>query len=204
MPIEFGLTDECINTKYAPLAALSVLYQHERRLQPLDSVEIAMKTRDFTPIDKLCQVLISILAGCETISEVNTRLKPEVGLAQIWHWDRFADQSCLSETLDALTQMNIDQLRGAVTDIWHSQSRIVHHDWRGHLYLDFDLSGLPCGKQAEKSQKGYFSGKKTSPVANWPVSVALNTEKRSGQDSIQATVTRSVASVRQCWQPKVH
>jgi hypothetical protein len=111
-------------------------------------------------------VLISILAGCETISEVNTKLKPELGLARIWQWDRFVDQSCLAETLDALTLMNIDELRCAVTDIWRSQSRISCHDWRGHLYLDFDLSGLPCGKQAEKSQKGYFSGKKTSLVAN--------------------------------------
>jgi len=34
------------------------------------------------------------------------------------------------------------------------------------LELDFDLSGLPCGKQAEKSVKGYFSGKKTSPDGN--------------------------------------
>ena len=46
--------------------------------------------------------------------------------------------------------MNIDELRCAVTEIWRSQSQIAHHDWRGHLYLDFDLSGLPCGKQAEK------------------------------------------------------
>ena len=166
MPIEFGLTDELTNTKYAPLIALSALYQHERRLRPLDDVKIAMKTCDFTPQDKLCQVLISILAGCETISEVNTKLKPEIGLAQISQWDRFVDQSCLSETLDALTLTNIDELRCAVTAIWRSQSRIAYHDWRGHLYLDFDLSGLPCGKQAEKSQKGYFSGKKTSRVVN--------------------------------------
>ena len=79
MPIEFGLTDEMTNTKYAPLVALSVLYQQEKQLQPVDRVKIAMKTRDFTPQDKLCQVLISILAGCETISEVNSKLKPELG-----------------------------------------------------------------------------------------------------------------------------
>lgn len=161
MTIEFGLTDEMTNTRYAPLAALSVLYQQKKRLQALEFVKIAMKTRDFSPVDKLQQVLLSILAGCETISEVNGKLRPESGLAQIWQWDRFADQSCLSETLDALTQMNIDQLRLAVTDIWRSHSLVHQHDWRGFLCLDFDLSGLPCGKQAEESQKGYFSGKKT-------------------------------------------
>jgi hypothetical protein len=57
--------------------------------------------------------------------------------------------------------MNIEQLRQAVSQILHQQGQTVNHDWRGHLYLDFDLSGLPCGKKAQESQKGYFSGKKT-------------------------------------------
>lgn len=95
-----------------------MLYQQEKRLQPLESVKIAMKTRDFTPTAKLSQVLLSILAGCDTLSEVNVKLKPEVGLARIWQWERFADRSCLSETLDALTLMNIEELRRAETQIW--------------------------------------------------------------------------------------
>jgi hypothetical protein len=58
--------------------------------------------------------------------------------------------------------MNIEQLRTATTAIWHSLSQTRQHDWRGFLLLDFDLSGLPCSPRAEASQKGYFSGKKTS------------------------------------------
>jgi hypothetical protein len=61
MPIEFGLTDEWTNSNYAPLAALSVLYQQEKRLQPLESVKIAMKTRDFTLTAKLSQRMDSSL-----------------------------------------------------------------------------------------------------------------------------------------------
>lgn len=160
MTIEFGFTDEMTNTRYAPLALLGLMYRQGKRLQALEKVKIDMKRRDFRPTDKLCQVLVSILAGCETLSEVNVKLRPERGLAQLWNWDRFADQSCLSETLDALTLMNIAELRCAVTDIWSLQSQLSQHDWRGHLCLDFDLSGLPCGPAAEKSQKGYFSGKK--------------------------------------------
>jgi hypothetical protein len=166
MTTEFGFTDELVNTRYAPLAALSVHYQQNLTLKSLEGVQIPMKERDFGSSDKLIQVLLSILAGCETLSEVNIRLKPEIGLAKVWQWDRFADQSSLSRTLDALTLMNIDQLRGATTHIWNAYSLTRHHDWRAYLWLDFDLSGLPCGKQAEKSQKGYFSGKKTSRDAN--------------------------------------
>ena len=103
MTIEFGLTDELVNTQYAPLAALCVHYQEKRMLKPLEVMSIPMKKRDFNATGKLVQVLLSILAGCETVSEVNVRLKPEISLAKVWHWDRFADQSGLSRTLDALT-----------------------------------------------------------------------------------------------------
>lgn len=162
MTLEFGHTDEFVNTQYAPLAALLAHFQQNQVFKPLSAVTIEMKSRDFTPQDKLRQVVVSILAGCRTLSEVNQKLKPEVALAQVGGWPRFADQSGLSRTLDELTLMNITQLRQAETEIWRMHSQIQHHDWRGHLWLDFDLSGLPCGKRATASQKGYFSGKKTA------------------------------------------
>lgn len=161
MAIEIGFTDDLTNTQYAPLAALSAHYQQNRVFDPLEQVLIPMKEREFRPADKLTQVLASILAGCETLSEVNLRLKSEPGLASVWGWERFADQSSLSRTLDALTLMNIEQLRRSTTAIWWTHSQIRTHDWRGFLWLDFDLSGLPCSPRAEESQKGYFSGKKT-------------------------------------------
>ena len=162
MDIEFDLTDDNFNTQYAPMAALFAHYQHNQMLAPLEKVEIRMKIRDFSPVCKLKQVLVSILAGCETLTAFNTMMDGEVGLANSWGWKRFADQSTLSRTLDALTLMNIDELRTAIKEIQGSVSRIQQHDWRGFLLLDFDLSGLPCSSKAEASQKGYFSGKKTS------------------------------------------
>lgn len=161
MALELGQTDELVNTRYAPLAALLAHYQQNQVLAPLSKVRIPIKSHDFTPHAKLEQVLVSILAGCETISEVNQKLKSEQALAEVGGWPRFADQSGLSRTLDALTLMNLAQLRQAGRQIWHRYSQVKHHDWRGYLWLDFDLSGLPCGPQAQASQKGYFSGKKT-------------------------------------------
>jgi hypothetical protein len=166
--IELGLTEGLRNTKYAPLAALSAHYQQNQRLQPLQGVEIPIKTRDFSPYDKLMQLLLSILAGCQTVVEVNTKLKRERELARVWQWERFADQSTLSRTLDALTLKHLEQLRSAVQAIWYPQSRVHDHNWRAYLWLDFDLSGLPCGPQAQESQKGYFGAKKTQPDGNWP------------------------------------
>lgn len=193
MDIKIGQTTSGFNTQYAPLAVLLAHYQAHNLLKPLESVPIQMKSRDFTPADKLSQVLVSMLAGCETISEVNRRLKPELNLARIGDWPRFADQSTLSRTLDALTQKQIACLREAIHSIWWPRSQVQRHDWRGYLWLDFDLSGLPCSARAQESQRGYFSGKKTSPAVNLLESAPSVTGKLSGQVSLRATATPSHA-----------
>jgi hypothetical protein len=159
MTVEFGFTEELVNTQYAPLAALFVRYQQEQTLQPLENVQILGKVRDFSSLDKLTQLFVSILAGCDTLSEVNPRLGSEMALAEVWGWTHFAEQSNLSRLLDQLTLKQLDNLRAATTQIWRNHSQTMKHDWRGYLWLDYDLSGLPCGVQAEASQKGYFSDK---------------------------------------------
>ncbi len=160
MTLEFALTDEICNTHYGPLAALLVHYQQQKKLRPLAEVKIPIKRYDYSPASKLEQVLLSVLTGCETLTEFNLKVKPEQALAKVWGLEQFSDQSNLSRTLDALTLMNLEQLGQALERIWQPHSQIQHHDWRGFLWLDFDLSGLPCGPQAQASQKGYFSGKK--------------------------------------------
>jgi len=160
MTIAFELTDEICNTQYGPLAALLVHYQKQKTLGPLAEVQIPIKKYQYSPSSKLEQVLLSVLTGCETLTEFNTKVKPEQALAKMWGLAQFSDQSNLSRTLDALTLMNLAQLDQAINKIWQPHSQIQQHDWRGFLWLDFDLSGLPCGKQAQASQKGYFSGKK--------------------------------------------
>lgn len=161
MQIEFGLTKEVTNTKFGSVAALMTYYEAQNVFEPLQSVTSGPQKGDFTLADKLEQVVWSIMTGCEYISEVNTKLRPERKLAQVKRSSHFAEQSTLALALNELTQMNLAQLRVAVGQISGRCSRIRHHDWRGFLLLDFDLSGLPCGPQAEGSRKGYFSGKKT-------------------------------------------
>lgn len=166
MELEISVTEEGFNTQFAPLAAILASYQREGMFQPLQTIPILMKSRGFSPTDKLIQVLLSIVAGCETLSEVNLSLKREKELARIGGWPSFADQSTLSRMLDKLTLKQIEQMRQANREIWWSRSQIRQRDWRKYLWLDFDLSGLPCSAQAEESQKGYFSGKKTQLAVN--------------------------------------
>ncbi len=167
MTIQFDLTSEKFNTQYAPLGLLLALYQQKQVLNPLEKVTTTVKIIDFSLVDKLQQILVSILAGCDTISEVNTKLKGDP-LVQTGGWTRFADQSTLSLALDSLTLMNIAQLRTASRKIWQTYGATVTHDWRGFLWLDYDLSGLHCGRQAEGGKKGYFSEKKRYRTAISP------------------------------------
>jgi hypothetical protein len=161
MSIKFGYTDEILNTQYAPLGMLLALYQQKQVLRPLETVTTSAKVVHFSLKDKLAQVLVSILGGCETLSEVNVKLQGDKPLAKAGGWERFADQSTLSLALDSLSQMNIEQLRKTTTQIAQTYSKTTRHDWRGFLWFDYDLSGLICSQQAEESEKGYFSGKKT-------------------------------------------
>jgi hypothetical protein len=166
MDTEFGLTNGACNTKYAPLAAFALCFQVRDTLQPLQMVRDESGKPDFSLADKLKQVLISILAGCEYICEVNTRLRSEAELARAWGFERYLEQSSLALALNRLSRTNLAELEQAVQTIWRQSSRSVEHDWRGLLRFDLDLTGLVCGKEAEESEKGYFSGKKTGMDAN--------------------------------------
>ena len=166
MSIELGLTKELVNTQFAPVAALSAYYGEQKVFAPLENVVPGVQKRKFSLPNQLEQVVVSILTGCEYLAVVNTRLRAERVLAQVYRINGFANQATLSRSLDGLSLAHLSQLQAAVQEIGRRSSRIGSHNWRGFLELDFDLSGLPCGKQAEQSAKGYFSGKKTLLDAN--------------------------------------
>jgi hypothetical protein len=107
-------------------------------------------------------------------------------LAQIKRIDRFADQSTLSRGLDDLTQMNLSQLEAAVRQISDRCSQTRQHDWRAFLELDFDLSALPCGQQAQGGRKGFASGKKTGLCASWHESMSFLITKPYGLTCFRA------------------
>ena len=167
MTIQFGLTDDkLVNSQFGPVAALAAYYQHQQVLDPLKRVVPAVKKRNYPLVNQLTQVLLSILTGCEYLSVAATKLGPEHALAQVYRIERFAHPSTLSRSLDRLTLTNLGQLTEAVRCISQQCSRTLGNDWGGFLWLDFDLSGLPCGPQAHRSRKGFFSGKKTLLVVS--------------------------------------
>jgi hypothetical protein len=156
-------------THFAPLGVFGYCLTRTHFLEPvLKSVRLPLKTVAHSPASKLLDVLVSILAGCRAIRQVNTLLRPDLALAHAWGRERFAEQATLARTLDCFTTEQIAQLRQGSELLFRRESRTLRHpfaeDW---LWLDIDLTPLPASKYAEASTKGKLGAKKTSMGGNW-------------------------------------
>lgn len=146
-------------TNHAVLAALGQKLQRIRLFEPIRThVQIQQKTVHYSPVDKLEDVWLSILTGSRGLVETNTRLRPDRALQRAFGRSGCAEQSTLSETLNAATAENVQELEQALTTIYRRFSRGYQHDYtKRWQILDVDTSGLPAGKQAELCTKGYFA-----------------------------------------------
>jgi hypothetical protein len=155
-------------TGFVPLGVLGYCLTRTNFLAPVfTELTLPIKKVDHAANDKLLDVLVSILAGCRAISQVNTRLRPDLALAQAWGRGQFASQSNLARTLDAFSSDTVGQLRQGSEALFRRESRTLRHDFaQDWLWLDIDLTPLPASKNAQGSTKGKISGKKTAMVAN--------------------------------------
>jgi Transposase DDE domain group 1 len=148
-------------TAFGGLCLLGHLLLSDGALKPLSSVEIAQKSVRHSPQEKLTDALMGILSGCKAIYETNVRVRPDAPLRKAFGRERVADQSTIQRTLDAFTEENVGQLRGAVEQIGGHYSRLPSHPYeREMLILEVDLTGLRASKGSERSTKGYFSGER--------------------------------------------
>jgi Transposase DDE domain group 1 len=161
--IECKLHSSKRQTAFGPLCALGHYLIQERVLEPLCGVEIAQKTVEHSPTQKLMDALIGILSGCEALYQTNCRLRPDLPLQRAFGRERCAEQSTIQRTLNAFTPENVSQLREAVEAIHRRNSPIFSHPFeREMLLLEVDLTGLRASKKAEGSTKGYFSGERNA------------------------------------------
>lgn len=132
----------------ASLAAIGVKLSQLDLFGPIRAhVHIKQKTIKHTPIDKLMDAFISLLAGAHGLVEINTRLRADLGLQQAFGRTACAEQSVVQETLDACTAENVGQLREALDEIYRTHSQGFRHDYQANWQLlDVDMSGMPCGR----------------------------------------------------------
>jgi hypothetical protein len=122
------------------------------------SVHIAQKTVKDSPQDKVIDILMTLLCGAQSLVQINTLLRSDPALQRCIGRERCCEQSVAQQTLDAATAENVEQMQQVLTTLFRQYSQAARHtSSSGWLILDVDLTGMPCGKKAEKSVKGYFS-----------------------------------------------
>jgi len=131
----------------ATLAALGIRLQGLNLFGPVrDAVHITQKTIIHTPVQKLYDAFIAILAGAHGFVEINNRLRSDPGVQAAFGRQGCAEQSVVQDTLDACTEANVEQMHHAMDTIYRRHSRGYRHDYPQRLQLlDVDMSGLPCG-----------------------------------------------------------
>ena len=139
----------------AVLAAIGLKLRAMGILEPIyEQVHIKQKRLKYSPVEKLTDLLITILGGAQGISEINTRLRSDQALQRAFGRTGCAKQSVVQETLDACTPTNVAQMMQALNLIFQRQSLASRHDFSTRmLLLDIDMSGLPCGKHQEEAAK---------------------------------------------------
>jgi hypothetical protein len=150
-----------VSRLFSPRSALAALGLKIRSLKILETigeqVKIRQKTIKHTPIEKLTDALMAILSGAHGLCEVNTRVRSDQALQRAFGRKACAEQSVVQETMNACTGRNVLEMEQALNEIFRAHSRTYQHDYeRGLQLLDVDLTGMPCGKSAERSVKGYF------------------------------------------------
>jgi hypothetical protein len=143
----------------ATLVGLGVKLCKLKVLEPMqERVKIGQKTVKYTPLEKLTDGLIAILAGAQGLVEINKRVRSDPALQTAFGRKGCAEQSVVQETLDACTTQNVEQMHKAVDQIYRRHSQGYRHDYAQRLQLlDIDTDGRPCGRKAAFATKGYFA-----------------------------------------------
>jgi hypothetical protein len=105
------------------------------------NVKIQQETVTHTPLQKLQDAFINILAGGHGVVEINRRVKPDSGLLAAFGRSTCADQTGVSHTLNACQPENVSQMRQALQEIYCRYSSGYSHPYgRSCQLLDVDIN----------------------------------------------------------------
>lgn len=147
------------SSPHASLAALGLKLQQLDFFAPVrQQLKIPQKTVRYSPVDKLYDAFVALLAGAHGLVELNSCLRADPALQAAFGRAACAEQSVVQDTLDACTSANVDQMQQALDVIYRQHAAAAHHDYAQHWQiLDIDFSGAPCGPKAACATPGYFA-----------------------------------------------
>ena len=151
--------EKCHFTSRATLIALGLRVKQLKIMDTIGQyVNINQKTVQDSPLEKMTDALITILAGGQGLVEANKLVGSDPAVQQAFGRERCAEQSVISETLNACTAETIEQMSQAWLTLYRQNSEGYRHNYQQEWQLlDIDLSGQPCGPKAAFASKGYFA-----------------------------------------------
>ena len=155
-----------VSVTHVPLCALGAVIEEKQLFAPIhQQVFISQKQLDYRPTDKRVFTMLGIVAGSESVYEINTVLRPNKTLLRAFGYRKCADQSVIQTTINAATHINVCELSDAIDDIFqqHNCIGLCADDAQSPsklVTIDIDLSALPISKTAQGAEKGYVAKKK--------------------------------------------
>lgn len=154
-----------VYTRYSARASLAAvgLYLWQAGIWQVveQYVRMRQKVVKHRPIDKLLDAFINILAGGQGLCQVNTLVRSDPSLQRAFGRTSCAEQSVVSDTVNACREENVCQMRQALLEIYRTHSQGYQHPYQASWQvLDVDMTGMPAGRTGEGVTKGFFSGQK--------------------------------------------
>lgn len=133
-------------------------------------VKSDQKTIDYRPTDKRVFVTVGMLAGAETVYDINQTLRPHQPLLTPFGYQQGADPSVIQQTLNAATEAHVVELEQAIKPIWDQPNpfllREPQPDEANPVTMDIDLSALPASKHTDPP-RGMSRTRRINRPANW-------------------------------------
>ena len=121
-------------TRFSPRASLAAVGIKLRTVDlfgPIkERVLIRQKTVKHSPVEKLQDAFIAILAGARSLCQINTHLRTDEVLQRAFGRQACAEQSVVQETLDHCTSANVGQMMQAADVIFRRHSLAFRHDYK--------------------------------------------------------------------------
>lgn len=153
------------NTQYAGLALGWDWLKREKLLRFLNHIPLILKTVKRTPRSKLEDLLACLMTGVECLGQIDVAMRHDRGLTLALGRQSLADQSLLSQTLDAFEERSLNKLRANIVKLLWEESRALARIRRGRVtVLDLDMTDLPCSRRCEGARKGRTTARRGTPV----------------------------------------
>ena len=153
------------NTEYAGLALAWAWMKREKLLRFLNRIPLDLKTVRRTPKSKLEDLLCCLMSGIESLGQIDKRMRRDLGLTRALGRSSLADQSLMSQTLDAFDEVSLGRLRSNLRCLLAERSRALSRIGQGRFtVLDLDMTDLPCSPRCEGSRRGHTTGRQGQTV----------------------------------------